>query len=107
MAMSLPEGPEPTTSTRLEAAIDEGSSGADGGGGFGEGEGEGGGEGTPLLYGFGHAEFAQLGTGDMGSRGEADRAFALPHHVPLRAARGRRLRAVACGALHVLRKQST
>ena len=89
---------------RPAAAMRRAVAGAKGGEGGessegGEG-GEGGEEAAPLLYGFGHAEFAQLGTGDMGSGGEAARAFSLPHHVPLKAARGRRLRAVACGALH-------
>jgi len=82
-----------------EGGGEGGEGGGEGGEGGGEG-GEGGGEAAPLLYGFGHAEFAQLGTGDMGSGGEAARAFSLPQHVPLRAARGSRLRAVACGALH-------
>jgi hypothetical protein len=83
-----------------EGGGEGGEGGGEGGEGGGEG-GEGGGEAAPLLYGFGHAEFAQLGTGDMGSGGEAARAFSLPQHVPLRTARGSRLlRAVACGALH-------
>jgi len=94
----------PAATTRRAVAGAEGGEGGGEGGEGGEGGGEGGEgggeEAAPLLYGFGHAEFAQLGTGDMGSGGEAARAFALPHHVPLQAARGRRLRAVACGALH-------
>ena len=54
--------------------------------------------GSANLYGFGHAEFGQLGTGDMGSAGEAKRDFSLPRLVPL--PRGVAPRAVACGALH-------
>ncbi|KAL1503254.1 hypothetical protein AB1Y20_011310 [Prymnesium parvum] len=54
-----------------------------------------------LLLGFGHAEWAQLGTGDFAGRGSAESGHASPRRIPLPAALASPRR-VACGGLHAL-----
>ena len=52
------------------------------------------------LFGCGHAEYGQLGTGDVGGSGEAARDFPLPRRIPLPASLQGEPTDVRCGALH-------
>ena len=56
-------------------------------------------DGGTALLGCGHAEYGQLGTGDVGGSGEVARDFPNPRRIELPSEVGE-LRAVACGALH-------
>ena len=56
-------------------------------------------DGGTALLGCGHAEYGQLGTGDVGGSGEVARDFPDPRRIELPSEVGE-LRAVACGALH-------
>ena len=70
----------------------------------GEEGGDGGGEGKSdvgrVLFGCGHAEYGQLGTGDHGGAGEAARDFPLPRRIPMPEAIAGEVVDVSCGALH-------
>ena len=59
------------------------------------------------LFGCGHAEFGQLGTGDVGGTGEAARDFPLPRKIPLPGTLGGEPVEVRCGAIHTAILTST
>ena len=57
-------------------------------------------DGRPCIFGCGHAEYGQLGTGDVGGTGEAARDFPLPRRIPLPPSLIGDPTSVRCGALH-------
>ena len=54
------------------------------------------------LFGCGHAEYGQLGTGDVGGTGEAARDFPLPRRIPMPSSLHAEPVDVRCGALHTV-----
>ena len=55
-----------------------------------------------MLFGCGHAEYGQLGTGDSGAIGVAERDHPTPRHIPLPSNLGGEPASVRCGGLHTV-----